>query len=192
MYRQMQTNGAYTLYIRMYRYKYPRTALYIDLIDNGLFPGLPLSERRFDNMAKKKRAKHSMDLNFEVTKRLDEMGVSEPHLFLCEIMAGHDPRGAIGKLYQLIEEASKSEDEFGLPDPMFWVSIKELILEDPVLKCDPISLGKSADAAKELLEYMHPKKKRLEVTGDMEHLVKVVPLTKEEIDSFEKRFNDDF
>ena len=45
---------------------------------------------------------------------------------------------------------------------------------------------------RELLMYMYPKLKNVEVSGDMEHLVKVVQLTPEEIDAFEKRFNDDF
>ncbi len=140
-----------------------------------------------------KRSKHSASLKFEVTKKLQDMGIEDPHLFLCEIMAGHDPRGTIGKLYQYVEEASKAEDiETGLPPIDFWKLIKELVFEDPVLKCDPISLGKSADAAKELLAYMYPKLKNVEVSGDMEHLVKVVPLSKEEIDKFEKRFISDF
>lgn len=140
-----------------------------------------------------KRSKHSAGLKFEVTQKLQDMGIAEPHLFLCEVMAGHDPRGAIGKLYQYVEEASKAEDiETGLPPVEFWNLIKELVSEDPVLKCDPITLSKSADAAKELLMYMYPKLKNVEVSGDLEHLVKVVPLSKDEIDAFEKRFNDDY
>ena len=186
----MIENIANILYIQLHNYTVLNQLYILDCIDNGIIPGLPLNERRFEQMAK--RSKHSADLKFEVSRKLEDMGISEPHLFLCEVMAGHDPRGAIGKLFQLIEEAVKSEDDDGLPDVMFWESIKELILEDPVLKCDPITLSKSADAAKELLMYMYPKLKNVEVSGDMEHLVKVVPLSKAEIDAFEKRFNDDF
>lgn len=141
---------------------------------------------------KQKSKKPAMDLKYEVETKLQDMGIPDPHLFLCEIMAGHDPRGSIGKLYQLIQEAVESENDLGLPDLQFWVSIKNLIFEDPVLRNDPIPLSDSTSAAKELLMYLFPKLKNVEVSGDMEHLVKVVPLSKAEIDELEKRFNDEF
>ncbi len=137
-----------------------------------------------------KRSKHSAGLKFEVTQKLQDMGIAEPHLFLCEVMAGHDPRGVPGQLFELVKSMSQNEDEFGAPNAEAWEMLKLLVFAE--YKVDPITLARSADAAKELLTYMYPKLKNVEVSGDLEHLVKVVPLSKDEIDAFEKRFNDDY
>lgn len=138
------------------------------------------------------KKKHSEDLKFEVEKKLDELGVPEPHLFLCEVMAGHDPRGNRGMLAQTIDGMEENEEVDGLPDLEQWKALKLLVRTDPVLCGELVTLEDSIKSAKEALSYMHPKKRAIEVTGEMEHLVKVVTLTKEEIDLFEKRFNDEF
>jgi hypothetical protein len=151
-------------------------------------PYLLLYERRFEQMVK--RIKHNSDLIFEIEKKLDELGIPDPHLFLCDIMAGHDPRGN-GQLYVMMENAEKEEDLDGKPSAEDWQAIKDLVFGDPKYHGESVTLNDSVAAAKEALAYMYPKKKAVEVTGNMEHLVKVVPLTKEEIDLFEKRFMDE-
>lgn len=138
------------------------------------------------------KKKHSEDLKFEVEKKLDELGVPEPHLYLCEVMAGHDPRGSRGILAQQLDLIEEEEDLDGLPTLEQWQKLKRTIRTDPVLCGELVTLEDSIKASKEVLSYMHPKKKAIEVTGEMSHLVKVVPLTDGEVDTFEKRFNDEF
>lgn len=140
----------------------------------------------------KEKIKHSEDMKFEIEKKLGELGVPEPHLFMCEIMAGHDPRGNRGMLAQNIDLMEENEDLDGLPTIEQWQKLKTLVRTDPVLCGELVTLTDSIQATKEVLAYMYPKKKAIEVTGDMEHLVKVVPLTREEVDIFENRFNDEF
>jgi hypothetical protein len=132
------------------------------------------------------------DLRHEVEKAAADLGCPEPHLFLTNVMAGADPRYAPSVLYTLVTEGADSENEEGLPPAEVWAQIKALVLENPLFEGEIIPLQESTSAAKELMAYSHPKLKAVQVTGELEHLVRVTPLTDEEIDRFNKRLFDDF
>jgi hypothetical protein len=139
---------------------------------------------------KKKPSKHSMGMRWEIEKYLQDINIPVPHLFLASIMAGIDPRPDKSQIFELVKEMAAEEDLDGKPDADAWEALKLLVFNE--YQKESVVLGDSIGASKELLQYMYPKKKAIEVTGEMGHLVKVVPLTKEEVDTFEKRFVEDF
>lgn len=143
-------------------------------------------------MAEKKKgpSKHSQDMQWEIEKRLQDRDMPMPHEFLADIMCGIDPRKEQGRLFELVKSMAADENEDGLPSYEAWEALKQLVFEK--YKSEKVYLTDSMNASKELMQYMYPKKKSVEVSGDLAHLVKVVPLTKEEIDTFEKRFLDEF
>jgi hypothetical protein len=139
---------------------------------------------------KKKPSKHSAGMHWEIEKFLQDIDIPVPHLFLASIMAGIDPRPDKSQIFELVKEMIGNEDIEGLPSLDDWATLKNLVFEH--YQKEFVVLGDSIGASKELLQYMYPKKKAIEVSGEMGHLVKVVPLTKEEVDTFEKRFLDEF
>ncbi len=139
---------------------------------------------------KKPPSRHSSGMQWEIEKRLQDHNMPMPHEFLADIMAGIDPRPDKSEIFKLVRDMVIEEDEEGLPPYEMWEALKTLVVTK--YEKEKVVLGDSIGASKELLQYMFPKKKSVEVSGDMAHLVKVVPLTKEEIDTFEKRFIDEF
>ena len=139
---------------------------------------------------KKKPFKHSMGMRWEIEKFLQDRNMPVPHLFLASIMAGVDPRPDKSQIFEMVKEMAAEEDLDGKPDADAWELLKALVFAN--YQKESVVLGDSIGASKELLQYMYPKKKAIEVSGEMGHLVKVVPLTKEEVDTFEKRFLDEF
>ena len=60
-------------------------------------------------------------------------------------------------------------------------------------KYSPVSLSESVAASKTLAEYLHAKRKQVEITnGDGNSNGSNTPLTEEEIILFREKFNDDF
>ena len=113
-------------------------------------------------------------------------------MFLAHIMAGSDPRHAPSTLYLLVERAAEEEDALGQIPVELWDAIKELVLGNPLFEGEIVPFEDSTQAARELMKYIHPKLKAVQVSGELEHMVRVTPLTDEEIDQFNKRMFDEF
>lgn len=131
-------------------------------------------------------------VTYDVTTRLDALGTPEPHLFLCEIIAGVDPRGARGALHAAVVRALDTEDARGLPEADAWAVVRDIVLGNPCYQGEWVSLADSIAAARELMQYLHPKLKSSEVTAKITGTLGHVALTPSEIDEFNRRFLHDF
>lgn len=131
-------------------------------------------------------------LHEDIKDSLDGFGCPEPHVFMAQIMAGVDPRHAPGTLYSLVKLAADNETETGAPHQNTWERIKEFVLDNPIFRGEFISLNESCTMAKELMGYLHPKRKAVEITGELNHLVQVVPLTDEDIERLEEKMRGEF
>ena len=115
--------------------------------------------------------------------------VTDPLLFLESIMTGQDPR-RLSSIYELILEIQDFTN--GDIGPSEWAEIVDLVQDRYMYKA--VSLGESTTAAKTLAEYLHPKRKQIDIgdgTGADGH-ASSHPLTEEEIDLFKEKFNDEF
>lgn len=115
--------------------------------------------------------------------------VSDPLIFLESIMNGQDPR-KLSRVYELVCEIDDfSTDHISKQD---WNELFELVFNN--YKYYTVSLAESIAASKTLAEYLHAKRKQVEITdnqsgtGDPSNH----PLTEEEIILFRERFNDEF
>lgn len=124
-------------------------------------------------------SKKSKGLDWEIKEAVKREGVPEPIPFLVAIMAGRDPRPGIGALKDAVLKAEESETR-GRPNAELWTKVKELVLYNPLYEREPVAVQDSQSASKELLSYQHSKKKAVHVSGSMEHLVTVEPLTAKE------------
>lgn len=128
-------------------------------------------------------------LKIEQLRELINKGeAKDPLIFLEAIMNGQDPRGFSG-IYKLIMEL----DDFtnGNLEQSDWNELVDYALNHA--KYQPVNLNDSANAAKTLAEYLHPKRKQVEkidpnTTADGSS----TPLTEEEIELFKEKFNEEF
>lgn len=120
---------------------------------------------------------------------INEGKANDPLVFLECVMNGQDPR-ELSKLYKLVCEV----DEFtsGQPSEEDWSEIVDLVMS--TYKYQPVSLGQSVGASKTLAEYLHAKRKQVELNGNLTEgkSVQNNPLTEEEIILFKERFNEEF
>ena len=113
----------------------------------------------------------------------------DPLIFLEAIMNGQDPR-KLSSVYELIMEIdSFTNGELEASD---WNEIVDHVTSR--FKYNPVSIGESTNAAKTIAEYLHPKRKQIELNADLntEADPNNHPLTEEEIDLFKEKFNDEF
>lgn len=115
--------------------------------------------------------------------------VTDPLIFLESIMNGQDPR-KLSRIYELACEIDDfSTDHISKED---WNEMFELIFNN--YKYYSVSLTESVNASKTLAEYLHAKRKQVEVTGNTNGAADPAnhPLTEDEIILFRERFNDEF
>ena len=113
----------------------------------------------------------------------------DPLIFLESVMNGQDPR-KFSDIYDLILEIdSFSDGEIAQSD---WTEIVDFAITNAMYK--PVSLSESHSAAKTLAEYLHAKRKSLELTGleGDSNSITNDPLTEEDIELFKEKFNDEF
>ena len=124
----------------------------------------------------------------------DENGYRDPIEFLVHAQAGVDPRDDLSLLYQLVVEAIQGKEPGELPEPDQWVMIRDLVLSDPVYAKNHIVHSASLKAATELLKYLAPGLKAIEIKTDDGEARKAIlePLTADEIESFEEKFCRDY
>ena len=114
--------------------------------------------------------------------------VKDPLVFLESVMNGQDPR-KLSSIYDLICEIdSFTNGDISKSD---WSEIVDHVQQH--YKYYTVNLKDSLSASKTLAEYLHSKRKQVEVidgqnlTGHLNN-----PLTEEEIELFKEKFNEDF
>jgi hypothetical protein len=124
----------------------------------------------------------------DLTLEDDSTGNSEEPLeFLAKVMSGVDPRQR-SELLKLIDTIE--EENFGdPPDEEQWEAIKRTV--SLYHEYQPVPLGLSTAAARTIAEYMHAKRKSLEISEHGAHAA-VTPLEADELDLFEAWFHDQF
>lgn len=123
----------------------------------------------------------------QVKALCDELKIPSPVKFLTQIMGGTDPR-RVSLVYQRIlalEEQNGDEP----PDEWDWLELVELIKQE--YRGSIVEIGKSQDAAKQLMEYMHPKRKAVEVTQKSKG-IPTGKLSRLEIKRLRKEFDLDY
>lgn len=113
---------------------------------------------------------------------------NDPLVFLESVMTGQDPR-QLSSIYELILEIDAfTGGEIGSGD---WADIVDHVTSR--YKYHVVPMSESMTAAKTLAEYLHAKRKSIEITGvDLDSNVSVNPLTADEIELFKEKFNDEF
>jgi hypothetical protein len=128
-------------------------------------------------------------LHIEKLRDLIRKGdIVDPLVFLESVMTGQDPR-KYSSIYNLVMEIdSFSGGDLSKGD---WAEIVEHVTNHCRYK--QVSLGESINASKTLAEYLHPKRKQVELTDGSDNSGgSNSPLTEEEIELFKEKFNEDF
>lgn len=114
--------------------------------------------------------------------------VKDPLMFLESVMSGQDPR-ELSKVYEIVMEI----DEFigdGAPSREDWLEVVDVIAN--TYKFRTVSASESVGAAKTLAEYLHAKRKQVEMNNGANGTESVEDLTEDEIAMFKEKFNDDY
>lgn len=114
----------------------------------------------------------------------EKEGFSTPIEFLTQIMSGRDPR-QVSTVYLRIKELEKQNGDTP-PDDWEWAELVALIKSD--YQFSIVEIAKSQDAAKQLMEYMHPKRKSIEQTNTIK-TADTSTLSKREIKNIRKAFD---
>lgn len=134
-----------------------------------------------------------MDSKKLTTKQFRQMiengQASDPLIFLEALMNGQDIRKT-SKIHEMVSDiVDFNGDE--PPSPDEWRELVEAI--DKEFRYDTVGLSVAFQAAKTLAEYIHPKLKNLNVSGEIANGERLsTALTEEEIELFKERFNDEF
>lgn len=125
----------------------------------------------------------------ELRDRINSGEASDPIIFLEALVNGQDPRKFSG-VYDLILEIDSFTN--GSPTKEDWEELINYATSHS--KYGSVSIGESHSAAKTLAEYLHPKRKQVEIKSKVEQSgnLKDNPLTVEDIDLFKEKFNDNF
>lgn len=128
-------------------------------------------------------------LTVEQYKDLIHTGeLKDPLLFLESLMTGQDPR-RLSSIYELICEIDSFTDGDISKDD--WAEIVDHVTSR--FKYHVVTVTESLTAARTLAEYIHPKKKHIEMNSTSSGAEAKLPaLTEEEIELFKERFNDEF
>lgn len=113
----------------------------------------------------------------------------DPLVFLESVMTGQDPR-QLSSIYELIMEIDSFCDGDVSKDD--WHEILDHVMTR--FKYKTVSMADSMNASKTLAEYLHPKRKQVEISSSTSSSgdPSSHPLTEDEIDLFKEKFNDDF
>lgn len=113
----------------------------------------------------------------------------DPLVFLESVMNGQDPR-KLSSIYQLIVDIDGFND--GDIPKSDWCDVVDMVMQN--FKYDIVGLADSINASKTLAEYLHPKRKQVEINGEGSGTASAhnSPLTEEEIELFKEKFNEEF
>lgn len=132
----------------------------------------------------------SKKLTTKQFRQMIESGqASDPLIFLEALMNGQDIRKT-SKIHEMVSDiVDFNGDE--PPNADEWRELVEAI--DKEFRYDTVGLSVAFQAARTLAEYVHPKLKNLNVSGNLANGENVASdLTEEEIELFKEVFNDEF
>ena len=113
----------------------------------------------------------------------------DPLVFLESVMSGQDPR-RLSKLYDLVSDINDFSG--GNVCKEDWQEVVEEVSK--YHKFVQVSISEYHGAANTLAQYLHPKRKQIELNGALGsgQDLNSSPLSEEEIELFKERFNDEF
>ncbi len=124
----------------------------------------------------------------ELRHLINKGEAKDPLVFLEAVMNGQDPRRT-SSIYELIMEIDNFTN--GDLSPEDWNEIVDHVMSK--FKYHTVSLGESTNAANTLAQYLHAKRKQVEMKGGgIGSSISEQPLTEEEIELFKEKFNDEF
>ena len=82
--------------------------------------------------------------------------------------------------------------EGGCPRAEDWEALWEFVLQNPAVQAGFVDQDTRFNATVQLMPYLHPKLKSVQVTGEIEHMIRVVPLTEADIIRIKEHLNNDF
>ena len=124
----------------------------------------------------------------ELRDLINKGEAKDPLVFLEAVMNGQDPR-RLSDIYKLVLEVQDFSD--GNPSQEDWAEIVDMVIAR--YKYYTVSMSESTQAAKTLAEYLHAKRKNIEMSGGAgSGSVQNNPLTEDEIELFKEKFNDEF
>ena len=118
----------------------------------------------------------------------EESGTVTPIVFLKTVMDGKDPR----KNSNIYKHLLHIENLYGVDTPppagsYEWAEMVDMIKME--YQGAPVTLQESSAAVKQLAEYMHSKKRNIQIKSDVNITNEVTTLTKAEVILFDKKFN---
>jgi len=124
----------------------------------------------------------------ELRERVQAGECSDPIVILESISRGQDPRIPSG-IYQLVNDINEFSD--GQPSASDWEELVKLVYYR--YKHEVVSVSDSMAAARTLAEYLHAKKKQVDINKNNNNISSsATPLTEEDVELFRERFNDEF
>ena len=135
--------------------------------------------------------KKSKILREEIAQLCQGLGIPEPHEQLVYYSAGIDPTKAPSILAGLIQRCHERRED-GRPRAEDWEALIDWWQAHPEYHGGIVDQDIRVSSATNLMPYMHPKLKSVEVSGELEHLVRVVPLTDEEIERVKDRLKNEY
>lgn len=133
------------------------------------------------------RAFNYLDLDERLQNTCDELGLYDPMILLVALANGKDLTGE-SLLYKRILEHEEANGEEP-PDQDEWIAMAEQIKE--LNRYIPVDDKVKMQAQKTIAEYMHSKKKSVEITNNTAE-VKVTNLKPSEIRRFARHFNKEY
>lgn len=130
-----------------------------------------------------------LHLEEQISALCEKLKVPEPINFLTRIMAGQDPR-CMSEVLELALELEEKYPVGQIPDDWDYRELIELIKSRYTFK--PVTIKESQDAAKQVLEYTHPKRKQIDHSGNIGNAPDVTSLTEEEVELFKAKFDELF
>lgn len=123
----------------------------------------------------------------QLRERIYKGEAKDPLVYLEAVMVGQDPT-ELSAIYDLVVELDEFSD--GEPSRSDWAEVLEMVTAKYKYRTTPASA--SLSAAKSLAEYLHPKRKQIDISETGGMVSATAPLTTEEILLFKETFNDEF
>lgn len=128
----------------------------------------------------------------DLRDRIHSGEISDPLVFLQSISQGQDPRN-LSEIYKLVCEIDEFRD--GAVAPEDWADVVDLVSSR--YKYTKVTLRESIDASRTLAEYLHAKRKSVEISGDgnlgsTSGSGELEPLTEDEMEIFWEKFDERF
>lgn len=125
-----------------------------------------------------------MSFDRKIKEICKENDLKDPVELLTGLSNGVDLRKN-GLVYAWIQDFEEDEGD-DLPSPTDWFELKSLIKQE--CRFLPVSSAEQLTAQKALIEYMHSKRKSIDITTTANSEGVVTPLTLREIKRFKRKF----